>query len=358
MKSGLTLQEMAAELQRREDAKRDFIADTRQIEVSPIDGGKRLAVSFPTNGGDQREGFPLSHHALRQIGSRVKLPATYADRLLEAGHADLLASNLRTLFEREPERRMIRTLDGDARAFLSDRYRPLDNFDLAHAVLPILSEQPDLKVVSTQFTENRFYLKAVFPRVEGQIKVGDRVQSGIVISNSETGAGSLTISPLVYRLVCANGMISAYGGQKKYHVGGRAASSEAAYEIYRDETMAADDRAFWMKVQDTVRASTNPEHFETIVSKMREATEQPITGRPVAAVEELAKAFTYTEEQKDNILEHLIRGGDFTQYGLLNAVTRSSQDQEDYETATQMERDGGRIIELPKSEWRRIAEAA
>jgi hypothetical protein len=91
---------------------------------------------------------------------------------------------------------------------------------------------------------------------------------------------------------------------------------------------------------------------------MRKATENPIEGRPVAAVEELAKVFTYTETQKDSVLEHLIRGGDFTQYGMLNAVTRASQDQDDYEVATQMERDGGRIIELPKSDWERIAKAA
>lgn len=357
MKNGLSLQEMAAELQRREEAKRDFIADTRSIEVYPDD--ERLALALPSdNGSVHRQSFPLTQHALRQIGSRLKLPAQYADRLMSAGHRDLLARNLNTLFEREPERRMIRTLDGNARAFLSDRYRPLDNFDLANAVLPILMEQPDLKVVSTQFTEHRFYLKAVFPRIENEIKVGDPVQSGVVISNSEVGSGSLTVSPLVYRLVCLNGMISAYGGQKKYHVGRAASSEQDAFEIYRDETLAADDRAFWLKVQDTVRASTETAHFERIVDEMRKATENPIEGRPVAAVEELAKVFTYTETQKDSVLEHLIRGGEFTQYGLLNAVTRASQDQDDYETATQMERDGGRIIELPKSDWQRIAQAA
>lgn len=352
MKQGLTLQEMAAEIQRRQDAKRDFVADTRQLEVQPT-SDKTVALSL------NNEEFGLSQHALRQMEQRVKLPAKYADRLLEAGHSDLLAHNLNELFRKEPERRMVRTLDGNARAFLSERYRPLDNFDLSNAVLPVLMEQPELQIVSTQFTETRFYIKAVFPRVQGEVSVGDPVQSGVVISNSEVGAGSLTVSPLIYRLVCLNGMISAYGGQKKYHVG-RAANGngEDVFEIYRDETVEADDRAFWMKVQDTVRASTKPEHFERILNELRKAKELPIEGRPVAAVEELAKSFTYTEAQKDSVLEHLIRGGDFSQYGLVQAVTRASQDQDDYETATQMERDGGRIIELPKSQWSVIAEAA
>jgi hypothetical protein len=35
---------------------------------------------------------------------------------------------------------MLRTLDGQVRAVLSDRYRRLDNFDLAESVLPILQQ--------------------------------------------------------------------------------------------------------------------------------------------------------------------------------------------------------------------------
>lgn len=352
MKQGLTLSEMAAEIQRRQDAKRDFVADTRSIAVEP-QGDKNVVMKL------NDESFGLTNHALRQMESRVKLPAKYADRLLEAGHSELLAHNLNELFRKEPERRMVRTLDGSARAFLSERYRALDNFDLSNAVLPVLMEQPELEIISTQFTETRFYIKAVFPRVGGEVSVGDPVQSGVVISNSEVGAGSLTVSPLVYRLICLNGMISSYGSQKKYHVG-RAANGngEDVFEVYRDETVEADDRAFWMKVQDTVRASTKPEHFERILEELRKAKGEEITGRPVKAVEELAKSFTYTESQKDSVLEHLMRGGDFSQYGLVQAVTRASQDQEDYEAATQMERDGGRIIELPKSQWSVIAEAA
>ena len=41
---------------------------------------------------------------------------------------------------------MVRTLDGNARAFLSDRYRRLDNYDLLAHVLPMLRELPDARV--------------------------------------------------------------------------------------------------------------------------------------------------------------------------------------------------------------------
>jgi hypothetical protein len=40
------------------------------------------------------------------------------------------------------------------------------------------------------------------------------------------------------------------------------------------------------------------------------------------------------------------------------AVTRLAQDAENYDRASDLERLGGRIIELPRSEWRQLAEAA
>jgi hypothetical protein len=42
-------------------------------------------------------------------------------------------------------------------------------------------------VVSAEITEHRFYLKAVTDRVAGEVKPGDVVQAGLVISNSEIG---------------------------------------------------------------------------------------------------------------------------------------------------------------------------
>lgn len=42
-------------------------------------------------------------------------------------------------------------------------------------------------------------------------------------------------------------------------------------------------------------------------------------------------------------------------FGLANAVTRASQDLSDYDRATEFERMGGLIVELPTSQWQQIA---
>ena len=48
---------------------------------------------------------------------------------------------------------------------------------------------------------------AAMIRTKGEPGTGDIVQAGVVISNSETGLGAVCIQPLIYRLVCSNGMV-------------------------------------------------------------------------------------------------------------------------------------------------------
>ena len=60
---------------------------------------------------------------------------------------------------------------------------------------------------------------------------------------------------------------------------------------------------------------------------------------------------------ESGILRHLIHGGDLSQWGLANAVTRHSQDVDDYDKATDFEMLGGQIIELKQTDWTAIATA-
>ena len=350
MKQGRALTELAQEIERAENAKKDLIADTRQLAMSATESGIRLNI-----GGQESTG--ITDYAHGQIAERIKIPRQYYRRM-QSEAPQLLTTNVNHWFLDKPERRMVRTLDGDTRAFLSDRYRPLDNFDLLTAILPILADVPDMKVESCETTDRRMYIKALFPRQQMEVKKGDVVQSGIVISNSEIGAGSLRVEPLVFRLICLNGMI---GGSalKKYHVGrGYDVNGDGSMEIFRDATMEADDKAFWMKTQDTVRAALDDAAFRRLVGSMQEAMEVTIDADPVVVVERTAKKFSLTDGERGDVLRHLIQGGDLSQYGLMNAITRTSQDVQDYDRATDLERLGGVVIELPKRDWHVLAQAS
>jgi hypothetical protein len=112
--------------------------------------------------------------------------------------------------------------------------------------------------------------------------MNDIVQSGLSISNSEVGAGSLASEIMAFRVVCLNGLITPYG-MRRNHVGKSLSTDESASELFSDRTREADDAAFWMKVQDTVRGSVTQASFDKVVAGMK-ATKAQQLGDPVAVV--------------------------------------------------------------------------
>lgn len=351
MKEGKTLQELAAELERQQLAKKDLIVSTGVLSMDSRDDG---GIALNVMGGQMIQHYDVGEIAHRQIGQFLKIPATYYDRMRRE-YPQLLTLNANGWFAKMPQsKRMLRTLDGTARALLSDRYRRIDNFEVASAVLPIISRMEGAGVESCELTDSRMYLKVVNPRVTAEIKKGDIVQAGVLISNSEVGMGSVTVSPLIYRLVCSNGMIAEDGKLRKYHVG-RANESREDFSIYRNETIEADDKAFLMKLEDSVKAAVDQARFAAIVDKLRESTEATFQPQQVQQVVELAsKEYGFTDSESSGILGHLAAGGDLSLYGLANAVTRQAQDVVSYDRSTELEATGYRIITMAPSLWRNL----
>ena len=69
---------------------------------------------------------PLAH---QQIASRLGIPIKYYQRM-QAEAPALLDENVNNLLEQTPAKRMVRVMDGNVRAFLSDLYRRLDNYSM------------------------------------------------------------------------------------------------------------------------------------------------------------------------------------------------------------------------------------
>ena len=346
MKQGRSLLELGKELQRQRLNRQDFLADTRTLEMETTPYSSTLHLSLDGN----TYGFGIGELAHQQIATRLNIPWRYYAKM-KSYAPDLLDQNVNRWFNQNPERRMIRVLDGKVRAFLSDRYRRLDNLELCAAVLPVIREMNGAQVESCEVTPTHLYIKVVNRRVKAEVKVGDVVQAGFVVSNSEVGLGSLRVEPLVFRLVCKNGLICKDLVQKKYHVGRQVnASDDSAYELYSDATLAQDDKAFFMKVQDVVRAAVDEAKFVLTVDKLREVTQIPLKHDPVKAVELLADKFQLTENERGDILRQLFMGADNSRYGLVNAVTAASKIAKSYERATDLERIGGEILSLPVSQ--------
>lgn len=366
MKTGRTLVEIATELERQRNTRRDFVAPTPSLAMR-VAPAPKAGEPIPATPSIELTGLPvgevaISDYAHSQFAEHLAIPARYYDRMRREDPA-LLAVNANAWLGRlRTERRMVRTLDGRARAFLSNAYRPLDNFDLADTVLPVLTEK-GCEIQSSELTDLRLYIKATLPGMRSEVKgsrtKGDVVEAGIVISNSEVGAGAVKVEPFVLRLVCMNGAIWPDASVKKYHVG-RRDSADAVRELLRDETKRLVDAGFWRTVRDVVAAAFDQEVFERIVGRMSLATADKIETTDLEAVVEVTDrslGLGMSEYNRASVMRHLIEGSDLSRWGLSNAITATANTVEDYELATRLERAGGTVIELPQTDWKSISAA-
>lgn len=360
MLTGLSLTELAARIEGNKTLKRDYIVPTNEASmIIQSDSTPVLAFDMKVPAAVSAllaadSGLAIRDTAHDQIAARLDIPRKYYDRML-AKEPELLANNVNTWFKANPERRMVRTLGGEVRAFLSDRYNRIENEEIAEVALPILARIPDVRIVSCEVTDRRMYIQAVSPRVQGEVKKGDIVQAGVIISNSEIGHGAVSVSPLVYRLACLNGMVRNDAKFRAYHVGRQAADTEA---LWADDTRKADDRAILLKVRDMITAAVDEAQFAQAVERMTALTEGRVTGDPAKAVEVLAQKVGASEAEAGGILRALIEGGDLSAWGMLNAVTAQAHTVKNYDRAVEFEAAGGTLLELPKTEWKRILEAA
>ncbi len=383
MKTGRSLTDLAQELDRQVRTRRDFVAPTSKLRAVAVAEGPR-AGTVVLDGFPNAEVMTINDLAHRQIANDLAIPSPYYDRMIVEAPG-LLAENVNHWLAAQPKEKLIRTLDGRVRAFLSSKYRPLDNFELLSAIIPAFQDLGDVVVESSEVTEKRLYIKAVLPsmawdlamaRREALLTTGlgthterpgeDVVQAAVTIRNSEVGEGGLYIEEGLYRLVCYN-LATVTKSLRKYHVGKRQGNGgnghgdeggEDVYQLLSTEAREADDRAFWLKVRDVAKAAFAQDRFHANALKLVGATADFIEGKVEKVVEMTAVRFGLQETTRESVLKYLIAGGELSRFGLVNAVTRASQDEVDYDRATDLERLGGTILELPRSEWSQLAKAA
>lgn len=363
MKKGVELGDLASQLMHINENKLDLIVPTSQMCMN--EGGD-IFLSGNLDGIDNRH-FRPSNWVDSQIATYTGIPKSYYDKI-RGQDTEVLSTIVNhgfhtavqnALIAKKQESRMLRTLDGRIRGFLSSRYRRLDSADLLTTVLPILNDN-GFSVVSCELTDRRMYLKVTTDRIQGEVKKGMVVQYGLVISSSDVGCGSVRVEPLMYECVCDNGMIC-QTAMRKYHVG-KDQSSDSIEALLSDETKEMDDEVFWRKTRDIVVGSMSEVNFQRELNLLKEANEVEIENMNLEKVVNLTmKEVGVTGESKKNsILKYLASGADgrgLTKYGLSNAFTYAAHDVEDasYEEATDLERAGGKIIVMPPKIWKAVA---
>ncbi len=222
-------------------------------------------------------------------------------------------------------------------------------------------------ILSCEVTDHRLYLKVVDSRIKRDLPTGaslgeghqrfDTVSPALVISNSEVGSGALSVLTSVWTGGCTNLMVISERSTRKYHVGARVDIGDEVYAMLSDQTRAVTDEALWRQLGDVVAGAFDVARFDAQVEKLAATAANLIDADPVKVVEVTAKRYGLNDDERTSVLRHLITGGSLTQYGLHAAITRTAEDLLDYDRATAFEQLGGKIIELPRNEWRQLATA-
>jgi hypothetical protein len=382
MKQQLTVDQLEQRVRQIEVAKHDYLAPFGRLHTSVVEQQVVPQADTPNGSGNILDevleatkeaaakeervelqlgsrGYHIQDHVHGQIHSAIGMHGSYYRKCLKED-PELLTINVNRWFDRRgAENRLVRAVNNDVRAFLSPKYRTLDNIGLVHACLPALREA-GAEIESAAVTNTRLYIKAFHPTVERAIKVGDVVRSGVLIRNSETGCGKIAVIPMVLRLVCMNGMTVNDASFQKVHLGRTQKGVEQIQEFISDESKALEDAAVYSMLGDVVRAAFDQTSFDKIIDKWAETTDRELPDKPLDDIMDVTRrTFDLSVSEADSVLTNLAMSGDMTQWGLGNAVTRHAQHKDlSYDRATELEAIGGKIVEVPKVKWENIFKEA
>lgn len=168
------------------------------------------------------------------------------------------------------------------------------------------------------------------------------VFAGFVLSNSETGHGSYSITPRLVAQVCSNGYTITKDAMREVHLGGRL---DAGVVQWSEQTQAAAVELITRQAADAAATFLSGDYLQRTLTGIERDAGVPV--RDVAAtLKYLGAQLRFTEEQQATILEHFIAGAQRTAGGILQAVTSTAQVLEDADAAYDMERVALRAMTL------------
>lgn len=377
-----SLKAVVDELQRQVDSRVDFVADNRDMVLIPDFDKAPGTMILKPKADSLRDFLPetgvhVLPQALMQLGSKAG-PGIGARELKKLAEANprRTADFLTGLMHDDPKRRLVRCLDGSCRAFLSDRYRVIDNLDLAKWSLGALKESGNGSVLEASLTDRHLRIKMVATEVWDAVErtrtadpsakwyagglgnqeylskvaarsTGDLPMQGgpdtcwpiVTVYNSETGHGGYGASIGILMAICFN-LATVEERMANVHLGARLETG-----IYSRETVQAEAHSIMLKLRDTIRAGFDQQHFRALVDQIRDAAGKVIRA-PQMACQNLVKASDAIGEQDlDGILAHFLREpGEPSVFNLGQAVARFAQDTEDADKADGLEALAGAIL--------------
>jgi|TARA_R110002020_G_scaffold194354_3_gene395073 hypothetical protein len=327
-------------LQRGKDEREDIMAPVKNIEAVVTDDGD---FAFDVDG---REFVPTDW-ALQQFSIRSKVPSsTVIQKLRSQEDADgqdsevmaYLANNSLRRLDQDKVYRMRTYTDGTCRAFVTDKYAPIDNRWYLDQIREIL---PEGRLSHWRGDEDTIFGNVLLPDTIIDYGQSDDSDYGgmLSIGNCEIGKRRISQVPSLFRSICLNGCIwgECKGKEiKKRHIG-EIDLSELSFAIY--ENIEAQLPLLDMGVRKLLGLQS----MEVQDAKMRQvfatvAMDHKLTKKEVTEV--FSQWATY-ERQDKNL------------FGVVNAVTRAGQTLNNM-SWVRFDQVGGQLMDTSESRWASI----
>ena len=293
----------------------DVLADqARGQEDRRIHSDRVLA----TRDGSLRVGgrvFRLRPEALKQLATRLRVPASYLTRC----PSELAATNLNQWLRRLDRELLVRIDGGEVRAVLSARYRPISHLELVRAATRGLSRHTPVRY---ELGPRHFAAQILS---HDALSGGD-LHGGVHLGNSETGHRVVELQALVYRVVCLNGLIL----------------TDAAATLQRRHTRAPEatlDEAYRMAGEAWQVAERSRDRFHAVRSVR-------VPG-PKLALERIADRYQLGPEIREALLRAFDLEPGASLFEVINAVTRAGNDGRlPLPDRMELQQLGGKILDL------------
>jgi hypothetical protein len=320
--------------------------DQFHFEADKKDGA--LIVSLPA--GDlspvrQR----LHRHSILQMAAATDLPVKFIDLLqqtTEPWAPELLAHNLSTMFQNRFARRqyLLRSLGGEVRGFLSNRYRRLDSRSIVEAFAAAVQEKGAMPYEG-YVTDTKVALQAIMPEVYEPIP-GEMVAYGLSLENSDFGNGALSVRAYLLRIWCSNLAIT-QEEMRQVHLGRRL--DEAT--MYSDRTYELDAMTTVSALRDVIAAQLNASALRERMDSIRAAHAKQVDAG--SARDLLRKALLKSEshavvEAYNSTDTHNLPAGN-TVWRLSNAISWIAGKTEDAERKLELMKLAGEVLPSGKS---------
>lgn len=368
MKRQTTLADLVNELKDQNLRKKDFVVpanllsmENGRLVVNNYNSNENLAKLLMDIGikseGDNKlilDCLPILH---QNLSDKCDIPRKYYNRIQDLSDTTLIDTNVTHWLKSMKGNIFLRTFinkednQGFGRAILSDRYNVIDNFDVLFATLEAVKESGlNLQIQDNgcDLSESKMYVRFINPDVEinapdllkkyknpkGGNGVGDGIITGFVVTNSELGQGSFSISPRAVVLKCQNGMVFKNDAFGKVHLGSK--MEQYSQIDWSEETKRKNYELIQAQVKDAVKQFTSEDFLAKKISELNNFAEEELK-HPIETIKNVSKFLNITEEKEKNILDFFMRGGDFSPMGVSQALTFYAHETKDADEAHDME---------------------